>query len=410
MTKLTHHDADEAASLRDVLTDQLRTDNVICSDAVEAAIRATPRHVFLPGVDLQQAYANTPVYTKTGPDGVSISAASQPSIVAIMLEQLDAQPGQRVLEVGAGTGYNAALIAAIVGPSGHVTTVDVDADLVNAARDHLAAAGVDNAEVVLGDGALGHPGAAPYDRVIATVGAWETPSPWLRQLAPGGRLVVPLRLRGAAMRSIAFERDACGWVSRDSQLCGFMPLRGIADDARHILTLTEGVTLHVHKDHTTDPALTGVLDRERREVWTQVLFPPMVSHEWMDLWLACTLDNPIMRMNTHGATAVDSGEITPMFPWGSMATTHAADLAYLTIRPAPPAADGDKLYEIGVIAHGPTAEPLAHELATQIQIWDKQRRASTVRFEIPDTPATADPAAARFVLNRPHHPVTVAWE
>ncbi|MGN9813430.1 methyltransferase domain-containing protein [Micromonospora sp. BQ11] len=91
---------------------------------------------------LEQAYADSPVYTKTDGRGASISAASQPRIVAMMLEQLDARPGHRVMEAGAGTGYNAALLAAIVGDTGRVVTIDVDDDLVEGARKHLAAAGV----------------------------------------------------------------------------------------------------------------------------------------------------------------------------------------------------------------------------------------------------------------------------
>ncbi len=197
-----------ASDLRTKLADLLRDQNTVRTPAVDAALRRVPRHLFLPGVSLKEAYANEAVYTKhDDSSSASISAASQPAIVAMMLEQLQLEPGQRVLELGAGTGYNAALMAAIVGEAGHVTTIDIDEDLVDGARKHLAAAGVTNVEVILGDGALGHPEAAPYDRVIATVGAFETPTAWLDQLAPHGRLVVPLRLAGAASRSIIFERD-----------------------------------------------------------------------------------------------------------------------------------------------------------------------------------------------------------
>lgn len=266
---------DTADELRDALTDRLRTENVIRSASVEAAIRRTPRHLFIPDVELDQAYADNPVYTKTDAAGASISAASQPRIVAMMLEQLAARPGERILEIGAGTGYNAALIAAMVGDAGHVTTIDVDADLVDGARRHLTAAGVGNVDVVLGDGARGHPGAAPYDRIIATVGAWETPTAWLEQLAPDGRLVVPLRLRGAASRSIVFQRHSGGWRSQGSELAVFMPLRGIGDDARRTITLTpeQDVTLQAHKEQAIDQALAGVLDTNRTVVWTGVLFP-----------------------------------------------------------------------------------------------------------------------------------------
>ncbi|WP_239405487.1 thiopeptide-type bacteriocin biosynthesis protein [Frankia sp. Cj3] len=179
MTTLSNdRSAFSADQLRDALVDRLRDNTVIRTVGIETAFRATPRHLFLPGVPLDQAYAGNPVYTKQDTSGASISAASQPWMVAVMLEQLDAQPGEQIMEVGTGTGYNAALIAAIVGPAGQVTTIDVDADLVEGARDHLAAAGVGNVEVIVGDGALGHLEGAPYDRIIATVGAFETPTTW----------------------------------------------------------------------------------------------------------------------------------------------------------------------------------------------------------------------------------------
>ncbi|MFG1661384.1 methyltransferase, FxLD system [Micromonospora chersina] len=401
----------EPADLRTELTDRLRAEDIIRTPRVEAAMRETPRQLFLPGVPLKQAYADGPVYTKTDGRGTSISAASQPRIVAMMLEQLDAQPGHRIMEAGAGTGYNAALLAAIAGETGRVVTIDLDDDLVDGARKHLAAAGVANVQVVRGDGALGHPDGAPYDRIIATVGAWETPTAWLEQLASDGRLVVPLRLRGAASRSIIFERYDGGWRDAGSELAVFMPLRGIGDDSRRLVTLTDeqDVTLQVHKDQDVDAAaLAGVLESERHEMWTGVLFPPMVPYEWLDLWLACRLDNAIMRLNVK-PHAIERGTVSPMFPWGAMATTCGADLAYLTIRPAPPTADGGKLYEVGVVGHGPSGKDLARHVADETRVWDAEYRTRTVRFEIPDASAQANSSAGHFVLPRPHHPITVAW-
>ncbi|MFB1049316.1 methyltransferase, FxLD system, partial [Streptomyces chrestomyceticus] len=83
-------------------------------------LRTVPRHVFVPDASLEDAYANAPVHIKYDTDGTSISCASQPGVVALMLDQLDVRPGQRVLELGAGTGYNAGLLAHLVGASGHV--------------------------------------------------------------------------------------------------------------------------------------------------------------------------------------------------------------------------------------------------------------------------------------------------
>jgi protein-L-isoaspartate(D-aspartate) O-methyltransferase len=185
------------------------------------------------------AYADDIVRTKYDAEGVTISAASQPGIVAMMLDQLGVRPGHRVLEVGAGTGYNAALLAHLTGGQGTVITIDVDADIVDAARAHLGAAGYREVHVVLGDGALGYLAGGPYDRVVATVGARDVPLAWQDQVAPGGRLVVPMRLRGSVSRSVVFERCDEHWRATDSQMCSFMPLRGgIADDPHRVLALT----------------------------------------------------------------------------------------------------------------------------------------------------------------------------
>src|SRR5262245_19757926 len=113
----------DTEALRERLVDGLIADGALRSPAVEAAFRAVPRHLFLPDVPLEAAYADAAVPTWRRSDGVPTSSSSQPAIMAIMLEQLGLEPGMRVLEVGAGTGYNAALLAHLVGPSGSVTTV-----------------------------------------------------------------------------------------------------------------------------------------------------------------------------------------------------------------------------------------------------------------------------------------------
>ncbi|MFC9328878.1 methyltransferase, FxLD system [Kitasatospora sp. NPDC057015] len=399
--------------LRDALTDRLIDQKAITITEVETAFRAVPREHFLPGFPLETAYADNPTYTKTDGSGTQISAASQPAIVALMLEQLDARPGERIFEAGAGTGVNAAYMATIVGPDGHIVAVDVDEDLVDGARKHLADAGITNVEAVLGDGALGHPAGAPYDRVIATVSTSEMPTPWLQQVKPTGRIVLPLRLRGTASRTIAFERGDDGWVSVDDQLAVFMPLRGSMDDARRTVPLTRDgdVTLQVHKDQEEAidaEQLLGVLDSGLHERWTGVTIAAGTTYEYQDLWLALTLPNSLMRMSVTG-TARDRG-ITPMFGWGTMATVVDGSLAYLTLRPAAPDAEGRRTYETGVIGHGPDGAALADLVSEEIRTWNTGYRNRAPRFELPDAPATADPAAGIFVLKRPNHPITIIWE
>lgn len=403
-----------AEQLRAALTDRLLDQAAIRTAAVEAAFRTVGREHFLPGFPLAAAYADNPTYTKSDGSGTQISAASQPAIVALMLEQLDPRPGERIFEAGAGTGVNAAYMATIVGTDGHVTAVDVDADLVDGARKHLADAGITNVEVVLGDGALGHLDGAPFDRVIATVSTSDMPTPWLEQVKPTGRIVLPLRLRGTASRTIAFERREGGWTSVDDQLAVFMPLRGSMDDARRTVDLTgEGdVTLQVHKDQdaAVDACpLLGVLDSGRHETWTGVTIPSGTTYEYQDLWLALKLPNSLMRMSV-SAAARERGLVTPMFGWGAMATVQDGSLAYLTLRPGDPTADGRKTYETGVIGHGPKGAVLADLVSEEIRVWNSGFRERTPRIALPDSRGTADLASGHFVLERPNHPITITWE
>ncbi len=195
MTAETSTGTDLAAELRGKLVDELCEWEPFRVAAVENAMRTVLRHLFLSGVPIEEAYSHDNIVTYRDSEGVAVSSASQPGIVGAMLEQLDVRPGYRVLEIGAGTGYNAALVASLAGPEGEVTTVDIDEDVTEDARRNLAAAGYGRVRVICGDGEDGYPAAAPFDRIIVTGGAWDTPSAWLEQLASGGRIVVPLRVR-----------------------------------------------------------------------------------------------------------------------------------------------------------------------------------------------------------------------
>jgi protein-L-isoaspartate O-methyltransferase len=118
--------------------------------SVEAAVRAVPREAFLPGTSLADAYGGSPVVTHRDKNGIATSSASAPGIVAAMLAQLDVRPGDRILEIGAGTGYNAALLARLTGPAGQVTTVELDPTIAAEAEIALAAAGYGQVTVIAG--------------------------------------------------------------------------------------------------------------------------------------------------------------------------------------------------------------------------------------------------------------------
>lgn len=143
-----------------------------------------------PGAWKAVVYSDTPLLTKLDDAGGGISSSSQPSIMAIMLGALDVQARHRVLEVGAGTGYNAALLAEHVGPE-HVATVEIDTEVAQAARASLKTAGYEGVHVMDGDGA--HPPAGPWDRLIATYAVDSLPPAWLTAVTPGGVIVAPWR-------------------------------------------------------------------------------------------------------------------------------------------------------------------------------------------------------------------------
>ncbi|HEX9994702.1 MAG TPA: methyltransferase domain-containing protein, partial [Acidimicrobiales bacterium] len=221
-----------AAALRRRLADHLAGAGAVRTDAVRAAFLAVPREAFVPEAaaagGLAAVYEDVPVVTRRDPAGIPLSSSSQPAIMAVMLELLGCRPGDRVLEIGAGTGYNAALLAHIVGPGGRVVTVDLDEAVAAEASEHLAAAGAAGVEVVAGDGRAGVAAGAPYDRIVATASTPTVPAAWVDQLAPGGTLVAPVWLDGRADRQVvaAFRRDGPGLRSTAVVPGGFMVLRG----------------------------------------------------------------------------------------------------------------------------------------------------------------------------------------
>lgn len=215
-----------------------------------AAFDVVPRHVFVPvyhrprsgggftrlSVDdpdprdrarwLSGAYADVPLVTLVR-DGEPVSSSSQPSLMAAMLEALRVEDGQRVLEIGAGTGYNAALLAHRLGPEA-VTTVDLDAEITGAARAHLDAVGCP-VVVVTGDGALGCPERAPYDRIVATCELPSVPEAWPRQCRRGGLILAPFAAGLIALRVTGPERAEGRFLHTPAY---FVSLRGAGAAAR----------------------------------------------------------------------------------------------------------------------------------------------------------------------------------
>jgi len=222
------------------------------SEPVRRAFQAVRRHRFLAGwyhpeiADLRVAYhlveydrqrptpeALSEIYSDhaiiTQTDGFApTSSTSQPLLVARMLELLDLEPGMRVLEIGTGTGYNAALLAEIVGSKGTICTVDVQEDVARRAETYLQDEGYGSVRVFCRDGYLGAPEAAPFDRIVATVGCSDLSEHWLEQLADGGTMLVPLQ-HGLSDPLVRLTKDpdssmgARGGVVDSSN---FMPIQG----------------------------------------------------------------------------------------------------------------------------------------------------------------------------------------
>jgi protein-L-isoaspartate(D-aspartate) O-methyltransferase len=280
----------DSAQLRRQLVAKLLADGQLRSPRIAHAFASVPRELFVPGLPLAEVYRSNEAILVKRVNGIGVSSASAPDVMALMLEQLAPRPGDHVLEIGAGTGYNAALLAHLVGPSGSVVSVDIDAELVPLAREHLQVAGYPQVKVVEGDGALGYAAGAPYDRVMLTVASRDVAPAWREQLAPHGRLLMPLAIRGS-QRCVAFERADGHLVSTSLGCCAFIPLRGVLamDTLRIPLDSQGAVTLGLPDEESPgfDAAavlrqLQGPLDSLRSGVHAT----PDEVRGGLQLWLA----------------------------------------------------------------------------------------------------------------------------
>jgi protein-L-isoaspartate(D-aspartate) O-methyltransferase len=202
------------------MVERLQAQGHLRDARVAEAMRRVPRHLFLPGRG-GEAYADRPLGIGAG------QTISAPHMVAIMAEALEARPGMKVLEVGAGSGYHAAVVAELLHPGGRVVSVERFEDLAARARQNLAHAGYgpDRVEVVVGDGSDGWPPGAPYDRIYLTCAAPRVPPPLLEQAKERARVLAPVGDR-SQQTLVLVERTPQGIVEHDLGGCVFVPLIG----------------------------------------------------------------------------------------------------------------------------------------------------------------------------------------
>lgn len=186
------------------------------SERVLDAMKKVPRHLFVPSLYREQAYADHPL-----PIGEN-QTISAPHMVAMMCDLLDLQKGMIVLEIGAGCGYHAAVMAELVG-EGYVYTVERLSSLVNSASENLRTAGYSNVTVFVGDGTLGLPDHAPYDRISVACAAPDVPPPLIDQLKSGGKMVIPI---GRHFQELYLVERRDGIIKKERGGVIFVPLIG----------------------------------------------------------------------------------------------------------------------------------------------------------------------------------------
>lgn len=219
-TGVTVREGEGYAERRTRMVEQQIARRGISNPAVLSAMRAVPRHLFVPPEYESQAYADEALPIGFG------QTISQPYMVALMTDALRLDVRKRVLEVGAGSGYQAAVLAEL---AGEVWAIERIPALAERAEAVLSRLGYDNVTVVVGDGSVGLPEHAPFDGILVAAAAPEAPPPLLDQLAPGGRLVVPIGDIGREQVLTVFTKDADGQVRREETIyCRFVPLIGAA--------------------------------------------------------------------------------------------------------------------------------------------------------------------------------------
>nr|BFD93823.1 hypothetical protein KitaXyl93_51830 [Kitasatospora sp. Xyl93] len=396
-------------TLRAAMVAALREDGTIRTARIAEVMGRVPRERFTPEAQPADAYdPERAVVTKRDKDGLAISSVSAARIQAFMLEQAGPRPGENVLEIGSG-GMFAAYLAELVAPDGAVTTMDIDPEITGRARRLLNFAGYEHVRVITADGAFGVPERAPFDLVVVTVGAPDVPPAWVEQLAPGGRIVVPLRLRGL-MRSVVLVREDDHLVSTGYELCGFVPMQGLEENRERLVLLHEvpgeEVGLRLDDGDQVDvEALRAALASPRQEVWSGVTVGGEEPIDDLDLWLATALVGHTRLTATPAAR--DKGIVASASPLGVATVVVGGTLAYRTVRPTD---ETRARFELGAYGHGPAAAAIAAHLVREIRVWDQEHRSGPgARFEVHPAGTPDDRLPAGRVVDKTHTRIAISW-
>ncbi|MFJ3590784.1 methyltransferase, FxLD system [Streptomyces sp. NPDC090231] len=363
----------EAARLRERMTDRVIREGRAPSARVRAALRAVPRHRFVPEVPLATAYHDDhAVVTVREAPGTAVSSVSASWLQADMAGQLRLEPGMNVLEVGSG-GYNAELLAHIVGERGRVVTVDLDPYVVQRTRRLCAEAGSGRVTAVLGDGGRGAPAHVPaggFDGIVITHTATDIAPAWRDQLAEGGRLVVPLEI-GGYTRSVTLVRRGDTLYAEHWTYCGFVRDRGAAARTAPMVRLAGGAVTVRWENGV--PGDTGGLDEAlrgpRHELATGLVVAGPFNFETLQVFAASTLAGFCRLTVPDGSELVAQRDAAAVVADGSLAY-----LTHVKIHGAPePAGSRTEFY---IHAYGPAGPELARRFAACVRTWDLDVRAS----------------------------------
>jgi protein-L-isoaspartate(D-aspartate) O-methyltransferase len=364
--------AERAEGLRSALVDKIVADHaakgLMMHADVERAMRKVPRDLFTPGVALEHAYENSVVITvRRGAE--TISSVSAPYLIAEMLGQaadaLGGLGGRDVLEIGSG-GYNASLLAELVGPSGSVTTVDIFPEVADRAAACLEAAGYHDVTVVCTDAEHPIEPGRRYDLILVTAAAWDISPAWREQLTSEGVLVVPLRTFGMT-RSWALRRSGDRLVSQSHRQCGFVSVQGDGAHEVRYVDIADGVHLRLDEGQRIDHAVvSGLLNQPREEAWAGVTLPPRTVLSDLDLWLATRLmgETPEFVVLSAQEAAVESGIVAPSWRFGTPAALDEGTFSYRSALRWT-----GRMFDLGAYAHGPEAAAAVGRMVEHMRAW-----------------------------------------